>query len=41
MIVISTTRFQNITEKLEKMTYFAFTILVVLLTPKVSHATDA
>ena len=38
-IIISTTIFQNITEKLEKMTYFVFTILGVLLPPKVSYAT--
>ena len=31
--MISTTMFQNITEKLEKMTYFVFTILGVLLRP--------
>ena len=36
-IIISTTIFQNITEKLEKMTYFVFTILGVLLPPKVCH----
>ena len=33
IIMISTTMFQNITEKLEKMTYFVFTILGVLLPP--------
>ena len=33
IIMISTTMFQNITEKLEKMTYFVFTILGVLLRP--------
>ena len=38
-IIISTTIFQNITEKLEKMTYFVFTILGVLLPLKVSYAT--
>ena len=37
-IMISTTIFQNITEKLEKMTYFAFTMLGVLLLPKVFYA---
>ena len=31
MIMISTTIFQNITEKLEKITYFVFTVLGVLL----------
>ena len=31
--------FQNITEKLEKITYFVSTILGVLLTPKVLYAT--
>ena len=39
MIMISTTMFQNITEKLEKMTYFVFTILGVLLPPKILYAT--
>ena len=38
MMMISTTIFQNITEKLEKMTYFLFTILGVLLPPKVLYA---
>ena len=34
IIMISTTMFQkNITEKLEKMTYFVFSILEVLLPP--------
>ena len=33
IIMISTTMFQNITEKLEKITYFVFTILGVLLPP--------
>ena len=33
MIMISTTIFQNIIEKLEKMTYFVFTILRV---PKIA-----
>ena len=37
--IISITIFQNITEKLEKMTYFVFTILGVLLPPKVFYAT--
>ena len=36
--MISTTIFQNIIEKLEKMTYFVFNILGVLLPPKVLHA---
>ena len=35
----STTIFQNVTEKLEKMTYFLLTILGVLLLPKVLYAT--
>ena len=38
-MMISTTIFQNITEKLEKMTYFVFTILEVLLPAKVLYAT--
>ena len=38
-MMISTTIFQNITEKLERMTYFVFTILEVLLPPKVLYAT--
>ena len=33
IIMISTTMFQSINEKLEKMTYFVFTILGVLLRP--------
>ena len=33
IIMISTTMFQNINEKLEKMTYFVFTSLGVLLRP--------
>ena len=37
--MISTTIFQNITEKLEKMTYFVFTVMGVLLPPKVFYAT--
>ena len=37
--IISITIFQNITEKLEKMTYFVSTILGVLLPPKVFYAT--
>ena len=32
--------FQNVTEKLEKMTYFVSTILGVLLPPKVLYATQ-
>ena len=39
MIMISTAIFQNITEKSEKITYFVFTILEVLLPPKVLYAT--
>ena len=31
--------FQNVTEKLEKVTYFVSTILGVLLPPKVLYAT--
>ena len=38
-MMISKTIIQNITEKLEKMTYFVFTILEVLLPPKVLYAT--
>ena len=38
MIMISATIFQNITEKLEKMIYFIFTILGVLLPPKALYA---
>ena len=38
IIIISTTISQNITEKIEKITYFAFTILGVLLAPKVFYA---
>ena len=34
-IMISTTIFQNITQKLEKVTYFVFTIFGVLLPLKV------
>ena len=34
MMMTSTTIFQNITEKLEKVTCFVFTILGVLLPPK-------
>ena len=37
--MISTTIFQNVTEKLEKMTYFLLAILGVLLLPKVLYAT--
>ena len=39
MIMISTAIFQNITEKLETVTYFVFTIFGVLLAQKVLHAT--
>ena len=39
-MMISTTIFQNITEKLEKMTYFVFTILGKLLPHKVLYATN-
>ena len=39
MISISTTIFQSITEKLEEMTYFVFTVLGVLLPPKVLYVT--
>ena len=39
MIMISTTIFQNIAEKLEKLTHFVFTILGVLLPHKVLYAT--
>ena len=39
MIMISTAIFQNITEKLENITYFVFTILEILLPPKVLYAT--
>ena len=38
--MISTTIFQNITEKLDKMTYFVLTILGVLLPPKVLYGTQ-
>ena len=41
MIMISRTIFQNITEKLEKITYFVLTILWVLLSPKMLYATQA
>ena len=37
--IIITIIFQNVTEKLEKMTYFVFTILGVLLPPKMLYAT--
>ena len=37
--MISTTIFRNITEKLEKIRYFVFTIFGVLLLPKVLYAT--
>ena len=40
IIIISTTIFQNITEKLEKMTYFVFTILGKLLPHMVLYATN-
>ena len=39
IIIISTTISQNITEKLEKMEHFVFTILGVLLPPKLLYAT--
>ena len=39
MILISTTVFKNINEQLEKMIYFVFTILGMLLPPKVLYAT--
>ena len=39
IVMISTTIFQNITEKLEKMAYFVFTILGVLLPANVLYAT--
>ena len=39
MTMISTTIFQKITENLEKITYFVFTILGVLLPPKVLYPT--
>ena len=39
IIMISATTFQNITEKLEKKTYFVFTILEILLQPMMLHAT--
>ena len=38
--MILTTIFQNITEKLEKKTYFVVTILGVLLLLKVFYATN-
>ena len=38
MIIISTTIFQNITDKLVKITYFVFTIFFVFLLPKVLYA---
>ena len=38
MMIISTTIFQNITDKLEKITYFVFTIFFLFLLPKVLHA---
>ena len=37
--MISATIFQNVTEKLERMTYFVLTILKVPLPPKVLYAT--
>ena len=40
IIMISTTIFQKITEKLDKMTYFVLTILGVLLPPKVLYGTQ-
>ena len=39
IIMGSTIIFQDITEKLEKLTYFNFTILGLLLPPKVLYAT--
>ena len=39
IIIIWATIFQNVTEKLEKMTYFVFKILGVLLLPKVLYGT--
>ena len=39
IIMISTTIFQNITEKLENTTYFVFFILEVLLSPKMYYVT--
>ena len=39
IIMTSTTIFQDITENFEKVTYFFFTILEVLLPPKVLYAT--
>ena len=39
IVMISTTIFQNITEKLEKMTYFVFTFLRVLLPANVLYTT--
>ena len=38
MIIISTTISQNIIDKLEKITYFVFTIFFVFLLPKVLDA---
>ena len=38
-MMISTTIFQNISEKLEKMAYFIFTIMEVLLPPSVLYVT--
>ena len=40
IIMISTTIFQKITEKLDKMTYFVLTILGVLLPAKVLYGTQ-
>ena len=39
MMMISKIILQNYTEKLEKMTYLTFTILGVLLPPKVLYIT--
>ena len=39
IIMSSTIIFQDITEKLEKMTHFNFTILGLLIPPKVLYAT--
>ena len=38
--MISTTIFQNITKKLEKIAYFVLTIFGVLLPSKVLYGTD-
>ena len=41
IIIILTIIFQNITEKSEKMTYFVFTILGMLLPSKMFYATHS